>query len=137
MVNDEEIRSLKKELRKVKLELINLKEENELLRKLVLDKSPTLVHTLPEHNTEIDEELLLSLKRSDRKVDILKTLDKGAKAPIMINKEMKVKTGQVSSCLKFLKEEELIICLNEKDNKYRFYALTPKGKKYLELVELE
>ena len=137
MVNDEEIRSLKKELRKVKLELINLKEENELLRKLVLDKSPTLVHTLPEHNTEIDEELVLSLKRSDRKVDILKTLDKGAKAPTMLSKKLKVNIGQISHYIKILNEEELITCLNEEDNRYRFYALTPKGKKYLELVELE
>lgn len=132
---NEEIQSLKKELRRVRLELINVREENEFLKKRLLDKSPSLVNTLPEYNEEIDDEILLSLQRSDRKVEILKTLDTGAKVPKMISKEMKVKMGQISHYLKVLKEQELISCLNEEDKTYRFYALTPKGKKYLELVE--
>ena len=135
--DNDEIQVLKKENRELKLERINLKEENELLKKLLLKRSPSLVHTLPEYDGKIDDELLSALKRSKKKVDILKTLDKGAKAPTMLSKELKIKIVQVSSHLNFFKKEELIACLNEKDNKYRFYALTPKGKKYLELVELE
>ena len=49
----------------------------------------------------------------------------------MISKELKVKVGQVSHYLKVLKDKELVDCLNDKDKTYRFYALTPKGKKIL------
>lgn len=132
---NEELQALKKELRKVKLELINAREENELLKKLLLDKSPSLVNTLPEYNEEIDKELLLFLERSYKRVEILKVLDTGAKVPSMISKELKVKVGQVSHYLKVLKEKELVDCLNDEAKTYRFYALTPKGKKYLELIE--
>ena len=39
------------------------------------------------------------------------------------------------SYLKNLKEKGLIVCLNENDKRFRFYSITPKGKKYLKIME--
>lgn len=132
--NEDTVKSLKLEIRNLKLELINLKTENELLKKLILNKSPNLITTMPEYTETIDPELLTYLKRGPKRVEILKTLTTGAKIPSIIAKQQNDKVGKISHYLKDLKEKELIQCLNEEDKRHRFYAITPKGKKYLELL---
>ena len=129
------IKSLKSENRKLKMDNANLKEDEEFLKKPVPNKSPHLLETLPQYTEETDDEILLFLQRSNKRVEILKVWSQGAKTPSIISKQTKDRVSQVSNYLQNLKEKELIACLNEKDKRNRFYAITPKGKKYLELVE--
>ena len=75
------------------------------------------------------------LARSDKRVQILKSISETAKIPSAISKEIGDSSHHVSKYLTSLKEKELVICLNEEDKRFRFYRITAKGKYYLEIIE--
>ena len=53
----------------------------------------------------------------------------------MISKDIHDSSYNISKYLKVLKEYDLVICLNEDDKRYRYYRITPKGKKYLNIIK--
>jgi len=75
------------------------------------------------------------LARSDKRVQILKSLSQTAKIPSAISKEIGDSSHHVSKYLTSLKEKDLVVCLNEEDKRFRFYRITAKGKYYLEIIE--
>ncbi|WP_298537634.1 winged helix-turn-helix domain-containing protein [uncultured Methanobrevibacter sp.] len=75
------------------------------------------------------------LARSDKRVQILKSISETAKIPSAISKEIGDSSHHVSKYLTSLKEKELVVCLNEEDKRFRFYRITAKGKYYLEIIE--
>lgn len=75
------------------------------------------------------------LARSEKRVQILKSLSQNDKIPSVISKEIGDSSHHVSKYLTSLKEKELVICLNEEDKRFRFYRITAKGKYYLEIIE--
>lgn len=88
-----------------------------------------------EIEPQFDMSIISFLARSSKRVQILKSLTNEDKIPSIISKEIGDKNHHVSKHLKSLKEKGLIICLNEDDKRFRFYSITPKGKKYLNLYE--
>lgn len=55
--------------------------------------------------------------------------------PVIIAKRTRIGKGNVSMKIMGLVERELIVCMNPERRKYRFYALTEKGKKLLEKAQ--
>lgn len=91
-----------------------------------------------EDNTdeEINDMSIISfLARSNKRVQILKSLNERDKIPSVIGKEIGDSSHHVSKYLKTLKEKELVICLNEEDKRFRYYSITEKGRKYLKIVQ--
>ena len=70
-----------------------------------------------------------------KRIKVLKSLEKENKIPSKISKDIDDNSNHVSKYLKTLKEAELVECLNEEDKRYRLYAITDKGKYYLNKVE--
>ena len=68
---------------------------------------------------------------SKHRTNIILSLEKKAKIPSQIGKEIDLNTTHVSKYLNSLKEKELVKCLNESARKGRLYELTSKGKEYL------
>lgn len=99
-------------------------------RKEIIDNS--LVTYKEEKN---DMSIISFLARSNKRVQILKSLVDSDKIPSIISKEIGDSNHHVSKYLKNLKEKGLVICLNENDKRFRFYSITPKGKKYLKIME--
>ena len=84
----------------------------------------------------IDDMSIISfLARSEKRVQILKSLNQGDKIPSIIGKEIGDSSHHVSKYLTSLKQRDLVICLNEEDKRFRFYRITAKGKYYLEIIE--
>ncbi len=72
------------------------------------------------------------LKTSEYRVKILKSLSgKKYLTPSEISKETEIRLNHISNFLRDLKGNELIICLNEKEKRGRFYSLTELGKKVI------
>lgn len=84
---------------------------------------------------EEDMRIISYLVRSNKRVLILKSLNKSNKIPSQIGKEIGDSSHHVSKYLASLKEKGLVICLNEEDKRFRFYSITAMGKYYLELIE--
>ena len=82
-----------------------------------------------------DMRMISLLLRSKRRVEVLKSLEFEDKIPSKISKEIGDSSNHVSKYLKTLKEAEMVVCLNEDDNMYRFYRITDKGKYYLQKVQ--
>ena len=80
--------------------------------------------------------LLSFVLRGERRKAILLCLDK-PKIPKEIAEVCKVSIHNVSKSLRELLDKGLIKCENPKDKFYRFYALTDKGKKTLQLIKKE
>lgn len=76
----------------------------------------------------VDYSILSFLLRGQRRKTIMLCLDK-AKIPRDITNECKLSIHNVSKSLRELPDRGLIKCNNPKDKFYRFYELTPKGKK--------
>ena len=57
------------------------------------------------------------------------------KIPSVISKDINDSSHHISKYLKTLKEYGLVVCLNENDKRYRYYSITPKGTKYLNIVK--
>lgn len=69
---------------------------------------------------------------SQYRQDIIKSIGTSMKTPSNIAKEIDLRTNHVSNVLKDLKENEIVVCLNEDARKGRLYKNTELGIKILE-----
>ncbi len=74
------------------------------------------------------------LRAKNRKA-ILMLLEKGPKLPAQLMKESGMYKGHTSRAIKELKDKDMVHCTNPNDRTYRFYALTPGGKKALNEIK--
>lgn len=82
-----------------------------------------------------DMEIISLLSRSKKRLEVLESLENENKIPSVISKDINDSSHHISKYLKTLKEYGLVVCLNENDKRYRYYSITPKGTKYLNIVE--
>ena len=75
------------------------------------------------------------IKSSKNRYKVLKSLNEGIKIPSEISKETDIRLNHVSALLKDLKENDLIICLNENHKKGRMYTLTETGKTVINILK--
>ena len=79
-----------------------------------------------------DMEIISLLSRSKKRLEVLENENK---IPSVISKDINDSSHHISKYLKTLKEYGLVVCLNENDKRYRYYSITPKGTKYLNIVK--
>ena len=82
-----------------------------------------------------DMKIISLLTRSKKRIAVLKSLENEIKIPSKISKDINDNSNHISKYLKTLKDAELIECLNESDARYRFYAITDKGRYYMNIIE--
>ena len=82
-----------------------------------------------------DMEIISLLSRSKKRLEVLESLENENKIPSVISKDINDSIHHISKYLKTLKEYGLVVCLNENDKRYRYYSITPKGTKYLNIVK--
>lgn len=82
-----------------------------------------------------DMEIISLLSRSKKRLEVLESLENENKIPSVISKDINDSSHHISKYLKTLKEYGLVVCLNENDKRYRYYSITPKGTKYLNIVK--
>ncbi len=130
----QENKKLKAENARLKaiLEERELIKTNELLKKENLDLKNSLNN---EININEDAEIISLINRSPKRLKILESLENEDKIPKVISEDISDNSYNISKYLKTLKENDLIQCHNEQDKKYRYYGITPKGKKYLDLIK--
>ena len=73
------------------------------------------------------------VKISPYRTNTLKSIGSELKMPSEIAKDIDIKTSQVSSALSDLKNQNLVICINEEVRKGRLYKCTDLG---LEIINL-
>ena len=72
------------------------------------------------------------LKNSDYRRRILESLSQvNYLTPSEISEKTKIRLNHISNFLKDLKENKLVICLNDKEKRGRLYEITELGKKVL------
>ena len=158
-MNKIDMKNILLENEKLKKENDELKKENNELKSIIKELNNNINfiqedHISKELDSKIDYEtfdeekltrefngnkedmsIISFLARSNKRVDILKSLEETPKIPSIIAKEIGDSSHHVSKYLTSLKEKELVICLNEEDKRFRFYRITAKGKHYLEIIE--
>lgn len=159
-INKKENARLKEILEGKKIKEINikLKKENEELKKAIKNNvnmpfdiplctiiedeeisDEELEKLLDELEDLTDEkqdmEIISLLSRSKKRLEVLESLKNENKIPSVISKDINDSSHHISKYLKTLKESGLVVCLNENDKRYRYYSITPKGTKYLNIVE--
>ena len=72
---------------------------------------------------------------SKYRLNILKSLNDTVKTPSLIAKDIDLRTNHVSNVLKDLKENNLVVCLNEEAHKGRLYKNTDLGIEILNYIE--
>ena len=82
-----------------------------------------------------DMEIISLLSQSKKRLEVLESLKNENKIPSVISKDINDSSHHISKYLKTLKESGLVVCLNENDKRYRYYSITPKGTKYLNIVK--
>lgn len=159
-INKKENARLKEILEGKKIKEINikLKKENEELKKAIknnvnmpfdiplctiiedeeisdeeLEKLLDELEDLTDEKQDI--EIISLLSRSKKRLEVLESLENENKIPSVISKDINDSSHHISKYLKTLKEYGLVVCLNENDKRYRYYSITPKGTKYLNIVE--
>ncbi len=83
-----------------------------------------------------DYSTLSYFKRGKRRQAVLKTLEKDPKTPKELAMNCKISISNVSNTLAELSKDEYVECINPKDHTYKYYTLTNKGKKALNLLNL-
>ncbi|WP_427832059.1 winged helix-turn-helix domain-containing protein [Methanobrevibacter intestini] len=159
-INKKENARLKEILEGKKIKEINikLKKENEELKKAIKNNvnmpfdiplctiiedeeisDEELEKLLDELEDLTDEkqdmEIISLLSRSKKRLEVLESLENENKIPSVISKDINDSSHHISKYLKTLKESGLVVCLNENDKRYRYYSITPKGTKYLNIVK--
>lgn len=71
---------------------------------------------------------------SDYRTKILKSIGENIKIPSAIAEDIGLRTNHVSNVLKDLKENNLVICLNEEARKGRLYKNTDLGLEILKYI---
>ena len=132
---------------KAKEEHILLEKENYELKNIIKDemiKEYENKHIYSEkyetnqENMKYEEAQIISLlHRSSKRIKVLESLEKENKIPSQISKDINDSSYNISKYLKILKEYGLVICLNENDKRYRYYTITDKGRKYLDIIKNE
>ena len=78
------------------------------------------------------------MKNSNYRKKILEALSKfDYLTPSEISEKTKIRLNHISNFLKDLKENELVICLNEEEKRGRLYKITELGKKIVKEVEVK
>ena len=132
-----------KELKKIieeqeaRKENIRLKEENYQLRNIIQEKEYDVFEDKINFTDNEEARIISLLKRSSKRIKVLGALEKENKIPTQISKDIHDSSYNISKYLKVLKEYGLVICLNETDKRYRYYSITDKGKKYLNIIRDE
>ena len=75
------------------------------------------------------------VKRSKNRAKVITIIGTSIKIPSEIAKSMDLRINQISAILKDLKENEIVVCLNEGDKTGRLYQLTPKGQEVYRLLK--
>lgn len=159
-INKKENARLKEILEGKKIKEINikLKKENEELKKAIknnvnmpfdiplctiiedeeisdeeLEKLLDELEDLTDEKQDI--EIISLLSRSKKRLEVMESLENENKIPSVISKDINDSSHHISKYLKTLKEYGLVVCLNENDKRYRYYSITPKGTKYLNIVK--
>ena len=155
-----EILEGKKNIEKKKIKEINIKKkkENEELKKAIKNNVNmpfdiplcTIIENEEISDEELekvideledltdekqDMEIISLLSRSKKRLEVLESLENENKIPSVISKDINDSSHHISKYLKTLKEYGLVVCLNENDKRYRYYSITPKGTKYLNIVK--
>lgn len=118
-------------------ENVRLKEENCELRNIIKEKECDVLEDMVDSVDNEDARIISLLKRSSKRIKVLGALEKENKIPTQISKDINDSSYNISKYLKVLKEYGLVICLNENDKRYRYYSITDKGKKYLNIIRDE
>ena len=87
---------------------------------------------------EIDDKLIENVsfvKISKHRTKILKLLKNSIMMPSEIQKQDKISYTHLSRYLNSLKDKNLIVCLNEKSKKGRYYKITSEGQKVLKFIQ--
>ena len=71
---------------------------------------------------------------SEYRTHILKSIGDGIKIPSAIAEDIGLRTNHVSNVLKDLKENNLVVCLNEEARKGRLYKNTDLGIEILKFL---
>ncbi|SDA67561.1 MarR family transcriptional regulator [Methanobrevibacter millerae] len=74
------------------------------------------------------------VKVSPYRTNTLKSIGNEIKMPSEIGKELDVRTSQVSAALSDLKQEKLVVCVNEEMRKGRLYKCTQMGLEVLKYL---
>lgn len=80
-------------------------------------------------------ELLGYIKISPYRTNTLKSIGDDLKMPSEIARDIGISTSQVSSALSDLKNQNLVICVNEEVRKGRLYKCTDLGLKLIDLLD--
>lgn len=91
------------------------------------------MNTDDNHKEQI--KALSYVKRSKNRTKVITIIGTSIKIPSEIAKSMDLRINQISAILKDLKENEIVICLNEEDKTGRLYQLTPKGQEVYRLLK--
>ena len=142
----------------LKKENTRLKKENQFLKDAINNKilfdAPQMTidddYTLTDEEIEemindledltdekTDMEIISLLSRSKKRLEVLESLKHENKIPSIISKDINDSSHHISKYLKTLKEYDLVVCLNENDKRYRYYSITEKGTKYLNIIKKE
>jgi len=131
---------------KAKEEHIRLQKENYELKNIIKDEmikeykhKDLLFYDKKQNKSANNEEIRIIslLNRSTKRIIVLESLENENKIPSQISKDINDSSYNISKYLKVLKEYGLVICLNENDKRYRYYSITDKGKKYLNIIRDE
>ena len=147
----EENKTLKKENTRLKKENQFLKDaiNNKILfdaPQMTIDDDYTLtdeeieemINDLEDLTDETEDmEIISLLSRSKKRLEVLESLKHENKIPSIISKDINDSSHHISKYLKTLKEYDLVVCLNENDKRYRYYSITEKGTKYLNIIKKE
>ena len=71
---------------------------------------------------------------SEYRTNIIKSIGKSIKIPSAIAEDIGLRTNHVSNVLKDLKENDLVVCLNENARKGRLYKNTDLGLEILKFL---
>ncbi|MBQ9026041.1 MAG: transcriptional regulator [Methanobrevibacter sp.] len=85
-----------------------------------------------------EDEILNSLgylMASSYRLSVIKYIGKGVKIPSDIAKQIGVRTNHISNVLADLKENNLVICLNEDAHKVRLYKNTELSLEILKYLQ--
>ena len=143
MNENQKLKKENKELRRI-IEKQKLKEEQERLRRENNELKEIINHkgyynnvteNKPANSKEKEKaEVISLLKRSEKRIKVLESLEKRSKIPSRISRDINDSSYNISKYLKTLKEYDLVVCLNENDKRYRYYKITEKGKTYLNII---
>jgi len=86
---------------------------------------------------DVDWDIVSFVTSSTIRFKILIALNKEKLIPSKLAKKLHYPISHISSTLKDLEEQELILCLTKMRRKNKFFTITDKGKKILEFINKE